>query len=145
VKIGDFGISKRAEDGAAISSTLKGTPAFMAPELHGFAEAGKERSSDNAQAADMWSLGELVFQMLTKEPTFKNMGLLFNYVQNPESFPSAILHAHNISLSGLDFIKSTMTPSPEKRPAADIALHHNWMEPHRPSSPRPSSITSIEY
>ena len=143
--MGDFGISKRAEDGAAISSSLKGTLGFMAPELHGFAEAGKECSSDNAQAADMWSLGELVFRMLTKEPTFRSMGLLFNYVRNPESFPSSALHAHNVSLSGLDFVKSAMTPAPEKRPTADLALHHNWIEPHRPSIARSSSITSVGY
>jgi serine/threonine protein kinase len=35
VKIGDFGISKRADDGLA-ASTLKGTLGFLAPELHGF-------------------------------------------------------------------------------------------------------------
>jgi serine/threonine protein kinase len=145
VKIGDFGISKRAEDGVAVSSTLKGTLGFMAPELHGFAEAGKEPSSNNAQAADMWSLGELAFQMLTKEPTFRNMGRLFSYVQDPQSFPSAPLHAHSVSLSGLDFITSTMTPAPEKRPTAEIALQHHWMEPYRSSSLRPPSIASIGY
>jgi serine/threonine protein kinase len=36
VKIGDFGISKRADDGLAASSTLRGTLGFLAPELHGF-------------------------------------------------------------------------------------------------------------
>jgi serine/threonine protein kinase len=135
VKIGDFGISKRAEDGIAVSSTLKGTLGFMAPELHGFAEAGKEPSSNDAQAADMWSLGELTF----------HMGRLFRYVQDPQSFPSAPLHAHTVSLSGLDFITSTMTPAPEKCSTAEIALQHNWMEPYRSSSPRPPSIASIGY
>ena len=35
VKIGDFGLSKRAEEELAVSSTLKGTLGFLAPELHG--------------------------------------------------------------------------------------------------------------
>jgi len=38
VKIADFGISKRIEDGLGVTNTLQGTPGYIAPELYGFAE-----------------------------------------------------------------------------------------------------------
>jgi serine/threonine protein kinase len=58
VKLSDFGISKRAADNLAASSTLKGTLRYMAPELLGFVESGEESDSRNVQAADMWALGD---------------------------------------------------------------------------------------
>ncbi|ERF69764.1 hypothetical protein EPUS_07590 [Endocarpon pusillum Z07020] len=142
VKIGDFGISKRAEDGVAVSSTLKGTLGFMAPELHGFAEVGSNPTSYNAQRADIWSVGEIAFRMLTKEPTFRNMAALFTYVHKPQTFPSALLDAHNVSPLGTEFIKSTMMPAPEMRPTAQEALLHKWIEFYRSLGERPASIAS---
>ena len=88
---------------------MKGTLGFIAPELHGFTK----RKDD--YAPDIWALGEITFQMVTKLPVFANMGLLYNYTQDPSSFPSVTLHHHNVSDSALDFILSTMNPLAEKR------------------------------
>jgi serine/threonine protein kinase len=145
VKIGDFGISKRADDGLAASSTLRGTLGFLAPELHGFIETGKESSPSNAQAADMWSLGEIAFQILTNESTFKNTRHLANYVQSPSVFPSTTLLTHCVSDKGRDFIKSIMQPAPEKRLTAAEALCHDWMACYISPSPRPSSVVLERY
>jgi serine/threonine protein kinase len=48
VKIGDFGISKRVEEGLTTSSILKGASGFLAPELHGFVKADNESSPRSA-------------------------------------------------------------------------------------------------
>ena len=145
VKISDFGISKRAVDNLAASSTLKGTLRYMAPELLGFFESGGQPGSRNAQAADVWALGEITFQMLTKEPTFKNFILLSTYVQTPSTFPSAVLRDHDVSEVGIDFIKSIMQPKPEERETTDEALFEAWMEPYNSHVSGQTSIVSTEY
>jgi len=145
VKIGDFGISKRAEEGLTMSSTLKGTLGFLAPELHGFVKAGNELSPRSAQAADMWSLGETAFRMLTGEPTFKTMGLLADYVQMPDRFPSNALLARGVRSEGCDFIKRVMMPTSGERLTAKDALLHDWMEPDTSPGLGPSSTVFERY
>ena len=130
VKLSDFGISKRAADNLAASSTMKGTLRYMAPELLGFVEPGEEVDLRNAQPADMWALGEIAFQMLTKDPTFKSINLLLNYIRSSDNFPSAALRAHDVSEVGIQFINSSMQPKPENRQTAAKALLHAWMEPY---------------
>jgi serine/threonine protein kinase len=145
VKLSDFGISKRAADNLAASSTLKGTLRYMAPELLGFVESGEESDSRNVQAADMWALGEIAFQMLTKEPTFKYISLLSTYVRSPDSFPSAVLRAHDVSEAGINFINSIMQPKPEDRQTTAKALVQAWMEPYSSHTTGKTSSVSTEY
>ena len=103
---------------------------YMAPELFGFVRSDTESSSSRAQAADMWALGEIAFQMLTKRPTFEDLRLLSNFVQTPNIFPDKVLHDHNVSDAGISFITKIMQPKPEDRQIAAKALHDPWMEPH---------------
>ncbi|KAN0083476.1 Protein kinase-like domain containing protein [Elaphomyces granulatus] len=122
IKIADFGISKRIDDGLGKSTTFKGTLGYIAPELHGFTEKG------SPDAVDTWALGEIAFQMLTKRPTFKHLGLLSVYVDKPETFPSNLLLAAQVSQPGVEFILSIMHPIPVDRITAGKALRHRWMD-----------------
>ena len=99
----------------------------MAPELFEFIESSEASESRNAQAADMWALGEITVQMLTKEPTFKNVSLLLNYVRSPGSFPSASLRTRGTSEVGIKFINSIMQPKPEDRRTSSEAMSHVWI------------------
>lgn len=117
----------------------------MAPELFGFGESSEGSDTPNAQAADMWALGEIAFQMLTKEPTFKNMSLLSTYMRSPGEFPSAVLRRHNVSEVGVNFINSMMQPKPEDRWTSSKALHQAWMEPYNSHSTEKTSFLSAEY
>jgi serine/threonine protein kinase len=141
VKISDFGITKRAEEGLTVSSTLKGTWGFLAPELLGLIKVGNESRPWNTQAADMWSLGEIAFRMLTGEPTFRDMGHLVAYIQMPKDYPSDALLAHGVRSEGCDFLKGVMIPTPEERLTAKDALLHDWMEPQR--SPVSESYSAV--
>ncbi|OCL14751.1 kinase-like protein, partial [Glonium stellatum] len=128
VKIGDFGISKRTSDGLGLS-TLKGTVGFIAPELYGFTgRRGSIPSTQNPSAADMWSLGEITFQMLTKTPTFKDLDSLSGFARGRRSFPSNILETRKVSDYGQNFIISVMKPSPNDRLTAEQALAHDWIK-----------------
>ncbi|TVY82186.1 Spindle assembly checkpoint kinase [Lachnellula suecica] len=102
VKLGDFGISKRTDAGLGFASTVKGTIRFMAPELLGFFDAGDDTDPRNEQAADIWALGEIAFQMLTKEATFEPVHRLGAYVRN-HVFPVGSLQARGISDDAIRF------------------------------------------
>ncbi|CAI7663088.1 unnamed protein product [Penicillium viridicatum] len=121
VKIADFGISKRIENVEGNSTTLKGTLGYIAPELHGFTQAG------SPYAVDIWAAGEILFRMLTKQPTFMNLGLLLNYVRDPKQFPSHQMVASKISQPGVEIILCLLNPTPDSRISAKDALQHNWM------------------
>src|SRR5262249_58639175 len=72
VKITDFGLARTADD-ASISQSgiIAGTPMFMAPE--------QARGESLDQRADLFSLGSVLYQMVTGRPPFRansTMGVL---------------------------------------------------------------------
>ena len=147
VKIGDFGISKRTASNMQAASSLKGTLGFVPPELHGFVDKS-DLYLDDAQiatsAADIWSLGEILFQLLTNEPTFPNMGSLYEFVRGTIPFPITVLNACNTSHNCQNLISQMMQPRPKKRIIVKDALEHTWMLPCKINSPEPLSLTFSE-
>jgi serine/threonine protein kinase len=85
IKISDFGISKRIEEAPGASTTLRGTSGYIAPELYGLIERG------NPFASDIWALGQIVFQLLTNEMAFEDLGALFKYATQANQFPTGRL------------------------------------------------------
>jgi serine/threonine protein kinase len=57
LKLTDFGLAKRLNDAHDYTYTLCGTPAYAAPEVY-------QRSGHN-EAADWWTFGVLIHEMLT--------------------------------------------------------------------------------
>lgn len=138
VKIADFGISKRVEDSLGKSTTMKGTFGYIAPELFGFTPKG------TPYAVDIWAAEEIMFQVLTKQPTFKHPGLVFNYVQTPNIFPSNQLLANEVSQPGVEFVLSLMQPTPAGRRSAKDALQHSWIDQRLPSKRKSASLAHKE-
>jgi WD40 repeat protein len=128
VKLADFGISKRAEDGNG-PSTVKGTLEFMAPELLGWVKSTTDPKLLDYQAADMWALGETAFRMLTGKRTFEDIRTLSDYCRGTQEFP----FDHLISSAednGAQFISNLMAVDPHLRMSATDALQHPWMKLH---------------
>lgn len=111
------------EEAPETSTTLRGTAGFIAPELYGFINAG------SLYAPDIWSFGEIIFQMLTKKPAFKPIGQLVFYMRQPEMFPSAALSDVGVTDLGIEFVRSLMNPKPDSRLTTKVALEHAWMQP----------------
>ena len=69
-KVADFGLAKLADgdsDGATFSGQYLGTPSYTAPEQ---VTAGRDASAVTA-AADVYSLGAILYEMLTGRPPFR--------------------------------------------------------------------------
>jgi eukaryotic-like serine/threonine-protein kinase len=66
-KIADFGLAKRldVEDGETVTGQVIGTPSYMAPEQ------AQGWTPEIGRAADVYSLGAILYEMLTGRPPFK--------------------------------------------------------------------------
>jgi len=65
-KVADFGLAKRLDSGGTLTRTgaIVGTPAYMSPE-----QAGGRK--DLTAAADVYSLGAILYELLTGRPPFQ--------------------------------------------------------------------------
>jgi serine/threonine protein kinase len=77
VKIGDFGISKRIEAELTELRTQVGTLNYQAPEVVG---CGIDEEDDYTMAVDLWSLGCVVYKILTKSVPFTDIRALRRFV-----------------------------------------------------------------
>lgn len=125
VKLGDLGLSKRAE-AASGSTTVRATPGFVPPEILGLF-AGQEPKRADPFSADMWCLAETIFQALANRATFDTYGTLMQYVSGCAGFPSESLTNEKVSDQGIEFIKHLMAPSPLDRPSSEQAIKHPWI------------------
>ncbi|KAF4932729.1 Serine/threonine-protein kinase cds1 [Colletotrichum fructicola] len=78
VQISDFGISRRLRpDQSTLGTMRRGTLGFIAPEMLGFIT-----DRTHPYAVDIWSLGAVVFTMVTKTLFMTDFGLLQNSCHN---------------------------------------------------------------
>lgn len=122
VKIGDFGIAKHV-GGTTELRTFAGSPGYVAPEVWGYLDSD---TSKYTNAVDIWSLGCLVYAMITKETPFPETLELLEYIHARISFPETKLKSK--ASTATRFITSLMKPRPQDRLTAGMALEHPWLE-----------------
>jgi serine/threonine protein kinase len=137
--LGDFGLSKRAGDDETLSQGAKGTLDFMAPELLGFVASRTSKRPRDDRAADIWSLGVLVFLLVVGKLPFKDVAALSRFVQSQTGL------REELSISAVRvFIQTLMAVEPENRPTAQEALEQAWLERLRALEPV-SNLEPEEY
>lgn len=122
IKIADFGVSKSL-DGTQ-GRTTTGTKPFMAPEIWGF---GQSLTSAYTTAVDLWSLGCLVYYMMTGRVPFPETRNLMNFVQGLGTFPPNTLEASSLSVLAVGFMANLLRTNPQERSTASKAQLHTWL------------------
>jgi protein-serine/threonine kinase len=120
-KITDFGLSKENIMDNASARTFCGTPEYLAPEV--LARQG------HGKAVDWWSLGALIFEMLTGLPPFYNAKdrerMFQDIMQSEVRFP-AYISANARSLLEQLFVKDPAARLGGSARDADEIKEHPW-------------------
>lgn len=110
-KITDFGLSKDNIQGNQQATSFCGTPEYLAPETLMRKGTGK--------AADWWSFGAIIYEMLTGLPPFydKNRQELYNNIKNREIdfLNDNDLNERGVSNEGKDLLSKLLVKDPKKR------------------------------
>lgn len=110
-KITDFGLSKENIQGNQQATSFCGTPEYLAPETLMRKGTGK--------AADWWSFGSIVYEMLTGLPPYydQNKQALYDNIKNKDIdfFNDEELNDKNVSDQAKDLLSKILIKDPTKR------------------------------
>ncbi|XP_009765193.1 mitogen-activated protein kinase kinase kinase 1-like [Nicotiana sylvestris] len=125
VKLADFGLAKATKLNDVKS--CKGTALWMAPEVV------NRKNQGYGQAADIWSLGCTVLEMLTRQFPYSHlenqMQALFKIGKGePPPVPNTL------SIDARNFINQCLQVDPSARPTASQLLEHPFVKRTLPSS-----------
>ncbi|PGH08859.1 CAMK protein kinase [Polytolypa hystricis UAMH7299] len=147
VKLSDFGLSKVVQE-ETFMKTFCGTLLYCAPEVYPDydnykrGEARKRRrlrdpaprTSPYNQSVDMWSLGAVLFHILSGIPPFTGRGddrgaqmLCTIMTTHPDL---DILRSAGISADGIDFVSKLLNRDPSSRPKERECFRHPWIAHH---------------
>lgn len=137
----DFGLAKQVESESNItqSGAIVGTPSYMPPEQ----ASGQEVTT----AADVYSLGAILFEMITGQPPYKKDSALETLIAVVESEepPRASVVSSSVD-RGLEAIAlKALQRDPADRYASAAALASDleaWVD-ERPLSVRPPSVGNL--
>ncbi|KAI2635914.1 Pkinase-domain-containing protein [Xylaria nigripes] len=139
-KIGDFGLAALLVTGKDMHTirrtTLCGTPNYIAPEI---LEKGKK---GHDHTVDIWSLGIIMFAMLTSKPPFQSSTTdeIYRRARNRDyEWPKLGSSNKFISEEAKDIV-ATMLEDAEKRPDPDTIVQHCFFSSGY--VPTPAEITT---
>ncbi|KAK4254357.1 hypothetical protein QN277_009753 [Acacia crassicarpa] len=135
VKLADFGLAKATTMNDVKSS--KGSPYWMAPEVVNL------RNRGYGLAADIWSLGCTVLEMLTRQPPYSHLEGMQALFRIGRGEPPPV--PESLSKDARDFILKCLHVDPNKRPTAVELLDHPFLKrpflsPMSPYSPHINNL-----
>ena len=130
IKITDFGLAKVQATESGLK-TFCGTLAYVAPEVlnnRSNAQAESNEKNEYSNMVDMWSLGCLVYVILTSHLPFSGSteADLYDKIIHG-SYHDAPLRDYRVSEEAKDFIDSLLQVDVTKRLTAKKALQHPWI------------------
>lgn len=125
LKIGDFGFA-RSLTPQGLADTLCGSPLYMAPEII--------RNQKYDAKADLWSVGAILFQLVTGKPPFdgnSQLQLFQNILTSTElQFPQGALE--ELHPDCVDLCRSLLRQDPVQRLTFTEFFNHNFLGEPRP-------------
>ncbi|XP_067169487.1 death-associated protein kinase 2-like [Apteryx mantelli] len=121
IKIIDFGLAQKLEDGVTFKS-LCGTPQYIAPEVINYEPL--------SAATDMWSIGVITYILLSGLSPFQgetDAETLANVVAGAYEFEERCFG--ETSDAAKDFIRQLLLKEPGQRMTAAECLVHPWIKP----------------
>eukprot|EP01060_Flectonema_neradi_P001211 TRINITY_DN10717_c0_g2_i1.p1 TRINITY_DN10717_c0_g2~~TRINITY_DN10717_c0_g2_i1.p1 ORF type:complete len:576 (+),score=131.50 TRINITY_DN10717_c0_g2_i1:123-1850(+) len=147
MKISDFGTSKNINpvgrvgvpEASFSNSQIQGTPLWSAPETF---------DGTYTTESDVWSVGCVVCEMLTKKPPwplFETVWAAITTIGKCSTYPELMPREPEVTSQCEDFLKCCLNPVAEDRtPASELKRHH-WIEKHiSPDIPAESSESEVE-
>lgn len=123
LKATDFGLSIRHWSDEPKLTSRSGTPAYMAPEL-------VKQCYD--EKCDIWSVGMLIYQLLTGRFPFwedvrnESLSAVWDSILNKEIDWNAF-ELRRLSPAAVNFLQTLLKKDPKLRPSAFDALSHPWV------------------
>jgi DNA helicase-2/ATP-dependent DNA helicase PcrA len=113
VKVTDFGLARFIKSGS-ISASTAGTPIYMAPEVW---------SGNFSEKSDIWSIGAMLYELLTGVPPFlaDSLNSLREKIEKNKFLTPTILRP-NVPEYVEDAIVKSLSLTPESRPTATELL-----------------------
>jgi len=127
IKISDFGLA-RVNENTSLMTTLCGTPQYLAPEIIKLGMKTDTSIEGYGKAVDMWSVGVILYIMLTGEPPFisEEKMELFKLIETGSyTFPEYLWV--DISEDAKNLVRNLLQVDPIKRLTAEQALNHPWI------------------
>ncbi|KAH9221671.1 hypothetical protein DL95DRAFT_474226 [Leptodontidium sp. 2 PMI_412] len=124
VKVGDFGLAALLMSGkdwqACRRTTLCGTPNYIAPEILSKDKGGHDH------AVDIWSLGIIIFAMLTGKPPFQSATAdeIYRRAREREYDWPKLDTSENFISEETKNLVTELLQAPEKRPDPDTIVQH---------------------
>ncbi|GLB37085.1 putative forkhead associated domain containing protein [Lyophyllum shimeji] len=146
VKVADFGLAKFV-DSLTMLRTMCGTPSYLAPEV-----VRQENNEGYDNLVDSWSVGVIVFSMLTNASPFiedENQRDIRTRVSE-RIIDWNCLAATNVSDAAQEFIRDLLEEDPRQRMTLTASLQHPWLTSYTPVYDRSathstSSIPTDDY
>ncbi|KAK6348444.1 hypothetical protein TWF718_006238 [Orbilia javanica] len=139
VKLSDFGLAKMIKEDQDFNKTFCGTMLYLAPEVFPTVVGVQNPVTRNikyhkenrrySHVCDMWSLGCVVYTLLTGDPPFT--GATQEDIQQKicaGRWDVAKLSKCGISEVAIDLVKKFLITDPTKRLNEKEALRHPWLE-----------------
>ena len=138
LKLGDFGVSKVLEYSSELASTYCGTRLYMAPEV-------LTRGGQYNSRADMFSIGVILYEVITLRRPFPTEKHLWNYCNdngdyediNPIDHPDFARHAPYL----LDLVPRLLSKNPSGRPKAEKCRIWKCLDDQEKENESPNKCT----
>merc|ERR1719394_1741224 len=123
-KLADFGLA-RMNTKTKDCKTFCGTPHYFAPEvIHTFRERDAGQPGGYGKQADMWSLGVILYIMLSGIPPFEEEGLYEQIIDGRYEFD--VSEWDQVSPESKELVRQLMHVDPKGRLNIQDTLDHKW-------------------